>query len=156
MNERTDTPSVGVHFLEFAIQFFNLAKCQYQQQNQVRANTAGFHALVLLSHPQSPSPTMSELAEQLGITKQQLTKLVNDLEDKELVSRRHDSKNRRLVYLDITPKGLTSLEELKKDMLRCTVSGLRGYSLEELKQLDDCLVQLSKLLEKFQTEKTLL
>ena len=80
-----DSRTVGEHFLEFIISFFNLAKGRYQQQNQIKANSVAFHALVVLNQPGRPAPTMSELASELEITKQQLTKLVNDLEEKQLV-----------------------------------------------------------------------
>ena len=90
-----DSRTVGEHFLEFIISFFNLAKGRYQQQNQIKANSVAFHALVVLNQPGRPAPTMSELASELEITKQQLTKLVNDLEEKQLVERQHDHRNRR-------------------------------------------------------------
>lgn len=146
-----DSKTVGEHFLEFTIAFFNLAKGRYQQQNQIKANSVAFHALILLNQPDSPSPTMSELAAALEITKQQLTKLINDLEEKQLVQRIHDQKNRRQVYLSITPTGSQIVGQLKEAMLRCTVEGLSAYTDEELAQLDQCLVTLSGLLGKFNT-----
>ena len=82
--------------MEFAIDFFNLAKNSYHQQNQIRANSAAFQVLMQLNQPDRQAPTMSEMALQLGITKQQLTKLINDLEEKNLVRRQHSSRNRRM------------------------------------------------------------
>mgnify|MGYP000358611757 CR=1 FL=1 len=82
-----DYRTVGEHFLDFTITFFNLAKSKYQQQNQIKANSVGFQALILLNQTGRSAPTMSELAARLEITKQQLTKLVNDLEEKGLVKR---------------------------------------------------------------------
>lgn len=81
--EPADSRHVGEHFMEFAIDFFNLAKNSYHQQNQIRANSAAFQVLMQLNQPGRQAPTMSEMALQLGITKQQLTKLINDLEEKE-------------------------------------------------------------------------
>ena len=46
----------------------------------MKANKAGFQVLFILSMPEYTQPTMSFLADEMGITKQQLTKLVNDLE----------------------------------------------------------------------------
>ena len=93
--------------------------------------------------------TMSEMALQLGITKQQLTKLINDLEEKNLVRRQHSSRNRRHVYLMITPEGASIMKQLEEAMLECTVSRPSSYNQEELAELDDCLIRLSSLLEKF-------
>ena len=148
-NTPADLPAVGAHFLEFVIQFFTLTKIQYQQQNQIKANTQGFQLLFLLNHQEEASLTMSELAAQMHTTKQQLTRLVNALEEKRLVRRIHDTQNRRLVYLSITPEGKESMKQLKQAMLSATVEGLSGFSADELNELDDCLKKLSSLLPRF-------
>ncbi len=151
MNENTpaDLPEVGTHFLEFVIQFLTLTKIQYQQQNQVKANTQGFQLLFLLNHQEDASLTMSELAAQMHTTKQQLTRLVNALEEKHLVRRIHDTHNRRQVYLSITPEGGEAIKQLKHSMLSATVEGLSGFNARELEELDGCLRKLSCLMPKF-------
>ena len=149
MFDNQDLSSAGLKFMDFAIRFFNMAKCQYQQQNQVKANKAGFQVLFILSMPEYPQPTMSFLAEEMGITKQQLTKLVNDLEAMGLVKRIHDERNRRQVYVTLTDDGRNEFEEIKQAMLECTVAGLKDFSEDELEQLGDCLERLIPLLEKF-------
>ena len=149
MVDQQELSSAGLKFMDFAIRFFNMAKCQYQQQNQVKANKAGFQVLFILSMPEYPQPTMSFLAEEMGITKQQLTKLVNDLEAMGLVKRIHDERNRRLVYVTLTDDGRNEFEEIKQAMLECTVAGLKDFSEDELEQLGDCLERLIPLLEKF-------
>ena len=149
MVDQQELSSAGLKFMDFAIRFFYMAKCQYQQQNQVKANKAGFQVLFILSMPEYPQPTMSFLAEEMGITKQQLTKLVNDLEAMGLVKRIHDERNRRQVYVTLTDDGRNEFEEIKQAMLECTVAGLKDFSEDELEQLGDCLERLIPLLEKF-------
>ena len=139
MVDQQELSSAGLKFMDFAIRFFNMAKCQYQQQNQVKANKAGFQVLFILSI----------LADEMGITKQQLTKLVNDLEAMGLVKRIHDERNRRQVYVTLTDDGRNEFEEIKQAMLECTVAGLKDFSEDELEQLGDCLERLIPLLEKF-------
>ena len=154
MSQHTDhCRSAGEQFLNFTIRFFNLAKASYQQHNQIKANTVAFHAMMRLNQPYLTAPTMSELASELEITKQQLTKLVNDLEEKQLVERQHDHRNRRQVYLTITPTGVRIVQQLKEAMLSCTMAGLSGFTREELSEMDDCLVRLSALLDKFDPQK---
>ena len=148
-NTPADLPAVGAHFLEFVIQFFTLTKIQYQQQNQIKANTQGFQLLFLLNHQEEASLTMSELAAQMHTTKQQLTRLVNALEEKNLAKRSHDTKNRRLVYVSITPEGIDAMEQLKESMLEATKEGLSSFTPEELAQLSQCLDTLSSLMPKF-------
>ena len=149
MVDQQELSSAGLKFMDFAIRFFNMAKCQYQQQNQVKANKAGFQVLFILSMPEYPQPTMSFLAEEMGITKQQLTKLVNDLEAMGLGKRIHDERNLRQVYVTLTDDGRNEFEEIKQAMLECTVAGLKDFSEDELEQLGDCLERLIPLLEKF-------
>lgn len=110
---------------------------------------AGFQVLFILSMPEYTQPTMSFLADEMGITKQQLTKLVNDLEAMGLVKRIHDERNRRQVYVTLTDDGRNEFEEIKQAMLECTVAGLKDFSEDELEQLGDCLERLIPLLEKF-------
>ena len=149
MVDQQELSSAGLKFMDFAIRFFNMAKCQYQQQNQVKANKAGFQVLFILSMPEYPQPTMSFLAEEMGITKQQLTMLVNDLEAMGLVKRIHEERTRRQVYVTLTDDGRNEFEEIKQAMLECTVAGLKDFSEDELEQLGDCLERLIPLLEKF-------
>ena len=52
MVDQQELSSAGLKFMDFAIRFFNMAKCQYQQQNQVKANKAGFQVLFILSMPE--------------------------------------------------------------------------------------------------------
>lgn len=144
-----DFRTVGKHFLEFTNTFFNLSKSRSPQHKQVKANSLAFHALVLLNRPDRLAPTMSELAAEMEITKQQLTKLVNDLEEKQLVQRQHDHRNRRQVYLTITATGAHIIRQLKDAMLECTITGLSCYTEEELAEMDDCLLRLSALLSRF-------
>ena len=143
MVDQQELSSAGLKFMDFAIRFFNMAKCQYQQQNQVKANKAGFQVLFILSMPEYTQP------DEMGITKQQLTKLVNDLEAMGLVKRIHDERNRRQVYVTLTDDGRNEFEEIKQAMLECTVAGLKDFSEDELEQLGDCLERLIPLLEKF-------
>lgn len=150
MSQHTDDRRrAGEQFLNFTIRFFNLAKANYQQHNQIKVNTVAFYAMMRLNQPYLKAPTMSELAKELDIPKQQLTKLVNDLESKCLVERRHDSINRRQVHLYITPSGSAIMRQLKNAMLDCTISGFASFSEEELKDLTCCLERLTQLLEKF-------
>ncbi len=149
MVDQQELSSAGLKFMDFAIRFFNMAKCQYQQQNQVKANKAGFQVLFILSMPEYTQPTMSFLADEMGITKQQITKLLNDLKAMGLVKRIHDERNRRQVYVTLTDDGRNEFEEIKQAMLECTVAGLKDFSEDELEQLGDCLERLIPLLEKF-------
>ena len=148
MSQPTDIRTVSERLLSFELDIFSRIKGTYSQKNQVRACTQAFYALTLLGRLEGPAPIMSELAGLLGITKQQLTKLVNDLEEKDLVARRHDTKNRRQVCLTITPQGRAVMAQLRAAMLEDTVSCFSALRQEELEELNDCLIRLSRLLSR--------
>lgn len=146
--------TTGVHFLEFSVAFLSMTRRHYQQDinGELRANSLAFHALLALDSWADEHYTMSDLAEKLQIPKQQLTKLINDLESKELVTRIHDTENRRRVYIRICEKGRSLMEELKQEMLQSTLHGLRSYTKDDLLELDQCICQLTELMEKFNTD----
>ncbi len=149
---RTDVNTAGRHFLEFAIAFLSLTKCQYQQTNGVKVNSLGFFTLVALENWADENYTMSDLADKLQIAKQQLSRLINDLEAKGLVERIHDTANRRRVYIRISRHGLEMMDELKQDMLKSTTAALSSYNENELDELDHCLCRLTELMKKFNAD----
>lgn len=147
--ENIDKNNVGIHFLEFTVAFLTLAKCQYQEENTVKVSSMPFFTLVALDNWADEDYTMSELADKLQVTKQQFSKLINDLEAKQLVERIHDTCNRRRVYIRICDKGRAKMAELKEHMLESTLRGLQSYSREELAEMDYCICRLTELMEKF-------
>lgn len=147
--EHIDKKTVGVHFLEFTVAFLTLAKCQYQAENTVKVSSMPFFTLVALDNWADEDYTMTELADKLQVTKQQLSKLINDLEDKGLVERIHDTANRRRVYIRIRDDGRAMMDELKGHMLESTLKGLKSYSGQELAEMDYCICRLTELMEKF-------
>lgn len=149
--EKRNIDAVGIHFLEFTIAFLTLSKCQYQENTAVKISSLPFFTLVALDNWADEDYTMSELADKLQVTKQQLSKLINDLEAKELVERIHDTANRRRVYIRIKEQGHAMMNDLKKQMLDSTLKGLVSYSEEELAEMDFCLRRLTELMGKFNT-----
>lgn len=150
--KKEELHTVGIHFLEFAVSFLSLAKTQYQQENGIKANSLSFYVLLTLENWKEQHFTMSELADQLQIPKQQLSRLINDLEEKQLVERIHDRENRRRVYIRICEPGKETIEDLKQHMLDCTVQNLNAYTEEELEELDHCVCRLNQLIAKFNPE----
>ena len=137
----TDIHTVGIHFLEFAVAFLSLSKCQYHSSS-LKVSSLPFFTLVALDNWAEKDYTMSELAEKLRITKQQLSKMINMLEEKGLVERIHDRENRRRVYIRICDAGREMMDCLKQEMLESTLFGLRSYSPEELFEMDSFICRL--------------
>jgi len=83
--------------------------------NEHNMSPGRFTVLMLLSEnlgggsfPQTPA----ELAEKAGVTRATITGLVDALERDGLVTREHDSDDRRMMRVHITPKGHATLREI--------------------------------------------
>ena len=79
--------------------------------------------------------SVKESADFLGVTKSAITQLLDPLVDKDLVSRASDSRDRRIVRLNLTNKGKAVLKKLAKHKLAGLRSALEKLDAEELNQL---------------------
>ena len=145
--------NTGAHFVDFTIAFFNLIKCKYRTGDPIRFHSQGFQVLTELNQNETEAApiTMSEMADRLQITKQQLTRLSNDLEEKSLIMRVHDPDNRRQVYIQITKEGQALLLPVKREILADMIKTLAGLKEEELFQMDQALSTLAPLIVRFET-----
>lgn len=81
--------------------------------------------------------SMSELADDLCMSNQQLTKVVDALVEFEMVERVCDPKNRRKFYAKMAPKGKKMLDDLKEEVDRKLGFFLRKKSQEDIDKLYD-------------------
>lgn len=151
MNNKDETTTLAMKMINFCFLFHQGFRQQYRNQNDVKVNSHACLALIVLKYAEqtSQSITMSQLADELQITKQQLTKLVNDLEERRFVSRIHDTQNRRLVHIRLTPEGYQQIQNLLDDMTASTITALNAYTDEEKAELDNSLEILARFFTKF-------
>lgn len=133
------------HFLEFSMRFSAFSKYHFHRDQELRADSLAFQALVSLSALSRQELTMSELAKEMMITKQQLTKLINDLERRGLVVRIHNPINRRQVYIRISPDGIFALKTVQAALEEHTAAMLDRFTPQEQREIDLCLVHLTNL-----------
>ena len=138
------------HFLEFSMRFLSFTKTHFRKENELRAGSLAFHALINLQILSRQELTMSELAQEMMITKQQLTRLVNDLENQGFVERIHNPVNRRQVYIHITPEGIAMLDEVKKAMAEHAAAAMAVFDDGEKAEIDACLTRLTELFSKLE------
>ena len=79
--------------------------------------------------------SMSELASDLNMSNQQLTKVVDALEEYEMVTRVCDENNRRKFYANITEKGEELMQSLKAEVDRKLTYALHKKSDDEIDKL---------------------
>lgn len=147
MPEASDI-QLAKEFLNFMVDYYALTRRHTIETNEYRTNSHGFSMLYVLQNYQNQSITMTKFADEMGITKQQLSKLVNDLEEKEYVERIHNKENRRQVYISITEKGLEHLEVMIGELLHEVMRALSGFSEEDKQRIGQSATTLSELFRK--------
>ncbi len=139
---------VARDFLNFMVDYYALIRRHEIETNEYRANSHGFSMLYALRKYQNQPITMTRFADEMGITKQQLTKLVNDLEDKEYVIRTHNRENRRQVYISITEQGMAYLETMIGELIHEVLRVMQYFSQEEKDKVGQSVVTLSEIFRK--------
>jgi len=135
-------------FLNFMVDYYALTRRHEIETNEYKANSHGFSMLYALRKYHNEPITMTRFADEMGITKQQLTKLVNDLEDKEYVIRTHNRENRRQVYISITDQGRAYLETMIGELIHEVLRVMQNFTAEEKENMGQSVVQLSELFRK--------
>lgn len=95
---------------------------------------------------QNDGLSMSELADDLCMSNQQLTKVVDALVDLEMVERVCDPHNRRKFFAKLTEKGKNMLASLKTEVDRKLGYVLRKKSTDEIDKLCDSFAYIASYL----------
>lgn len=92
--------------------------------------------------------TMTELARQLKVPKQQATKLVDRLSENQFVERVHNQEDRRVTWIRLTPKAVSYLDEYY--LKNTAFIGMMEEKLtqEELSDLNHAMEILGDILPK--------
>ena len=106
--------------------------------------------LVMLVLWEQDALAINEIGERLMLDSGTLTPLLKRLEKQEMVARRRDAEDQRIVRILLTPKGreLAVRAAQVPDALRCRVQGTaaEGIDLEDLERLREGARDLAKTL----------
>ncbi|MFD2042834.1 MarR family winged helix-turn-helix transcriptional regulator [Ornithinibacillus salinisoli] len=91
--------------------------------------------------------TSSDIAHEFGIGKSAVTAQINRLYDKGLIERIRDEKDRRVVYLNVTEKGIDFVNFTEKALHKELGSYLSGFSQEEIQSFITLLERLATVME---------
>ena len=100
--------------------FRQLRSSIYEGSSLTELNVQQLRTLFLL-HIQETT-NMSEISNRLGVGLPTVTNLVSKLEEKGLVSREHDTTDRRVVFCSVTERGKAEIEQLwsvRKEQIAC-------------------------------------
>jgi len=83
--------------------------------------------------------TVAELARESQLDPGAMTRLLDRLEAKGLVTRVRSSEDRRVVNLELTPEGREAAQEIPQVLCKVQNAFLQGLSVDEWQQLKDLL-----------------
>lgn len=108
------------------------------------------HIKVILYLEREKSVPISQVAKKLGISKSNMTPIIDKLMELDLVNRYSDKKDRRVLRVELTPKALDLfkyLESMAKEIIQSKISKLPD---DDLDALSNSLHILSSILKKIQ------
>ncbi len=117
-----------------------------QFNSNLRISHHQLYTLIIINKHEELS--MSELAEKLGVSNQQITRIMDGLVTNELVERYVDPNNRRIVQTKMTLKGKEMIAEIEVSMNESMVNVLSVLSNEEIEESIVHIKALKKILEK--------
>jgi DNA-binding MarR family transcriptional regulator len=94
------------------------------------------------------SITMTELAKEMNVSKQQLTPIIDKLIESYLVCREYNANDRRIVKIRITSAGGDFLEYIHKDIASNIEARIECLVKEDLVTLQDSLIDINMVINK--------
>lgn len=91
---------------------------------------------------------MTDFADDLGIKKQQATRIINSLVEKGFIERSHEESDRRIIRIGLTPHAGAYLGDYFKKTALLMGDSINEFSQAELKELMDALGTINGLLKK--------
>lgn len=116
-----------------------------EQITRSRLSPIQYYAVSILYRKGSLS--MSELASEMRISKQQLTPLICKLIDNSLLVKKIDENDRRIVHIAITESGRSKVEELWAEVKLTLAEKLSALPDMELDELGQMLKRIQEVLK---------
>ena len=113
---------------------------------------ARYLCLMVLLHEESGRLTPNEIANRLGVTRGNMTGLIDCLLKHKLVKKYQDTEDRRQVWIELTPKADTYLKQILPDHFRRVAKFMSAITREEGEQLIKIARKLHGSLDAFKIE----
>ena len=88
---------------------------------------------------------MAEIGELLLISKSQMTRLIDELINLEMIARQPDVHDRRKSNIMLTSKGEIFIEDVQKNFEGCIKDWLSSLSDEELRELSSSMRRIQEI-----------
>ena len=140
------------HFFALLSRFILTLKKDAPGESSLKLHSHLFFILFTLNQADQGMLTLGDLARELDISKQQLTKLVNDLEKRGLAARMRGEENHRKYYLQITEDGRQTLSEMVGGLIEPAERTFSSYTGDEKQELLRSILCLEQFLENIRTQ----
>ena len=104
---------------------------------------SAFHYAVLALLEEDPRETQAQIADALGYDRSLIVRLLDELEERELVVRKRDPEDRRRHVVKLTPAGRSMLVDLRAIVQRLEDEYLAPLSAEERETLHVLLAKVA-------------
>jgi DNA-binding MarR family transcriptional regulator len=88
----------------------------------------------------------TQISDMMGVSTARVAAVLNSLEEKEMITRRIDSGDRRKIIVELTPKGLSYMEEHQKEQFEKTKTILIALGEEDSRELTRIVGKLATVL----------
>lgn len=140
------------HFFALLSRFILTLKKDAPGESSLKLHSHLFFILFTLNQADQGMLTLGDLARELDISKQQLTKLVNDLEKRGLAARMRGEENHRKYYLQITEDGRQTLSGMVDSLMEPAERTFSSYTGDEKQELLRSILCLEQFLENIRTQ----
>jgi DNA-binding MarR family transcriptional regulator len=110
-----------------------------------RLTVPQLHTLIALGD--TPRPTPAVVALLVGLSRPSMTNVLDGLERKGLIERRHTRPDRRQVELVLTARGEALVGSLQRPVRTTLEGGLRSLDADRLAQVEEGLALLQRALD---------
>jgi DNA-binding MarR family transcriptional regulator len=128
----------------FLLKRLGFAVKEQAMEGYERVGLHPYHHAVLIALSEGSHETQGAIADALGYDRGQLVGLLDELEERGLVERRRDQKDRRRHLVQITPEGKRMLRTLRTLSRQLEADFLSPLSTEERAELHALLLRLAQ------------
>lgn len=140
------TPTLPAAAVDAGLGLLCLIRSELRERRPAGLSIGQFRLLHMLH--KDPERSLSDFADDLGVSVPAASKMVDSLVDKAFVERAADAQDRRRLSLALTPQGVAVMKDAKKGLEARMAAALSGLSAAESAALAKALATLRAMLER--------
>ena len=122
-------------------------KLVFDTFDQKKYHVTRTQQIVLLALSVSGQMNMTQLATRINTSNEQATRAAAQLADMGFIRREHQTGNRRVVIISLTPEAEDFMKKMKAEIRDDLLKRFANVSDEDMEKLYDTLVQVSSVLK---------